>query len=237
MVAMTNPIQPHPKNVAGPFYVEYGCCTACDLPKQEAPNHFVFDDGNHCYVCRQPQTTAETTTMIGTAWLAELQCIRYRGSDQDVLRRLAELDLRDICDVEPPTHIEPVIRNHVQFAAAGKPTITKSEQLAHEFIKHLMTQENGSCHIKVTPIQSSINSSSFEFSWFEDRFHPILFAGVPGLPFEWHVEFPLVEDLGARGVGNIVWRWLKSDTHRFTNIRWYTDSCWHGNRSWQATPW
>ncbi len=95
------PNRSHPKNVDGPFYVEYGCCTACDLPRQEAPNHFAYDGDDHCYICRQPGNLAETTDMIGIAWAAELRCIRYRGNDADVLRRFAELDLRELCDIEP----------------------------------------------------------------------------------------------------------------------------------------
>ena len=82
---------------------------------QEAPSHFAYDSDNHYFVCRQSQTDVETTDMISTAWMAEFQCIRYRDKDSDVLRRLAELDLLEICDIEPPAHIKPVIRNHVQI--------------------------------------------------------------------------------------------------------------------------
>ncbi len=37
---MKEPIRPHPKNVDGPLYVEYGCCSDCDSPLQEAPSDF-----------------------------------------------------------------------------------------------------------------------------------------------------------------------------------------------------
>ena len=44
---------------------------------QEAPGHFAYDHDHHCYVCRQPQSASEITDMIGKAWMAELQSVRY----------------------------------------------------------------------------------------------------------------------------------------------------------------
>src|SRR4030095_667258 len=131
---MGEPPKPHPNNVDGPFYVENGCCLSCDIPKSEAPGHFEYDDDFHCYVSCQPQTQDETTKMIRVAWEAELQCIRYRGTDPDILRRLAELELRDICDIEPPEEIRPVIRNHVRFTDSQAVT---SKQLLRHFIAYL----------------------------------------------------------------------------------------------------
>ncbi len=234
---MTDPIRPHPKNVTGPFYVEYGCCTSCDVPMQEAPNHFAYDADNHCYICRQPQTDAETTDMIGTAWMAEFQCIRYRGNDPNVLRRFAELDLREICDIEPAAHINPVIRNHVQITVVGTPAIATSKELAQEFTDHLMSQNNEWRQFKTKPIQTSNNSASLHFSWYDDHFHPIAFNAESDSPAEWHIEYPLKNDLGDRGVGNVVSYWLNSNQNRFSNIRWYTDADWRGRKSSQSTPW
>ncbi|MBT6493276.1 MAG: ferredoxin [Planctomycetaceae bacterium] len=204
---------------------------------QEAPHHFAYDGDNHCYVCRQPQSGAETTDMIGTAWMAEFECIRYRGNDPDVLRRLAELDLRRICDIEPPSQIIPVIRNHVRITIIGTPATDSSQQLAKEFINHLASQNNEWRQFKTKTIRSSANASSLEFAWYEDHFHPILFASIPDSASEWHIEYPLKNDLGDRGVGNVVSYWLNCNEGRFTNIRWYTDSDWHGDKSWQSTPW
>ena len=234
---MPDPIRPHPKNVAGPFYVEYGCCTACDVPMQEAPNHFAYDADDHCYVCRQPQSDDETTDMIGTAWMAEFQCIRYRGNDTEVLRRLAELDLRDLCDTQPPARIKPVIRNHVQLTIVGTPAIESSQQLANEFAGHLISQNNEWRQFKTKPIHPSGNSCSLEFSWYDDHFHSIVFAGVADSQSDWHIGYPLKNDLGDRGVGNVVSFWLNTNADRFTDIRWYTDSDWHGHKLWQSTPW
>lgn len=231
---MTEPIRPHPKNVDGPFYVEYGCCTACDVPMQEAPNHFAYDGDNHCYVCRQPQTASDTTVMIGTAWMAELHCIRYRGTDPDVLRRLAELDLREICDIQPPRHISPVIRNHVEFSVIGNAELATPQQLAAHFVDHLTSQNNEWRHFKTKPIRTSANSASLAFSWYEDHFHVIVFAADSGSNAKWHIEHS-PDDPGAHGVGNVVSHWLSCCAATFTNIRWYTDSDWHSSKVGHST--
>ena len=234
---MTEEIRPHPKNVSGPFYVEYGCCTSCDVPIQEAPSHFAYDTDNHCFVCRQPQTDAETSDMIGTAWMAEFQCIRYRGNDLDVLRRLAELDLRVICDTAPPPNIDPVIRNHVQINVVGAPVIATPKELAQEFVDHVTAQNNEWRRFKARPIQTFNDYASLKFSWYDDHFHLISFTIGPDAPHDWHIEYPLKNDLGDRGVGNVVSFWLKSHQNRFVNHRWFTDANWSDRKSWQSTPW
>jgi hypothetical protein len=98
--------QPYPENVPGDFYVEDGCCTMCEAPFAEAPELFgVCQDPKgypHCYVKRQPATPAEQEQMIGAIRVAELRCIRYRGRDPEVQRRLVEGAEGPICDDLPP---------------------------------------------------------------------------------------------------------------------------------------
>ncbi|MDZ4848931.1 MAG: hypothetical protein SGI77_06530 [Pirellulaceae bacterium] len=64
-----------------------------------------------------------------------------------------------------------------------------------------------------------------QFSWYDDHFHPIAFNAESDSPAEWHIQYPLKNDLGDRGVGNFVSYWLKSSQNRFTNIRWYIEIC------------
>lgn len=231
---MTAPIRPHPKNVTGPFYVEYGCCTACDVPMQEAPNHFAYDSDNHCYVCQQPNNASDTTDMIGTAWMAELRCIRYRGDDPDILRRFAELGLREICDVQPPHHISPVIRNHVEFSLIGNTELATPQQLAAHFVDHLISKNNEWQQFKTKPIQASTHSASLAFSWYEDDFHVVTFAADPGSNAKWHVEHSPA-DPSAHGVGNTVSDWLSRFPATFANICWYTESDWNGSKVGHST--
>ncbi len=112
--------RPHPQNVEGPFYVEDGCCIACGVPEAAAPGLFDWDSGKHCYVCRQPASASEVDAMVEALVSSEADCIRYRGDDPAVLRRLAENGHSDLCDQPPPPDAAPVERNHVSFRMAKK---------------------------------------------------------------------------------------------------------------------
>lgn len=226
----------HPKNVRGPFYVQDGCCTACDVPNSEAPDHFEYDADGHCYVSRQPETQEELTKMIRVVWSAELQCIRYRGNEPAVLRRLAEMELRDVCDVQPPVDIQPLIRNHVRFTDSEGSRVT-SKQLLEHFIAYLYRQRSEYLNYKIKRIKTSTYWSSCEFAWYEKNFHPVRFNEIPKSSNDWHVEYPLRNDLGDRGVGNVISAWLQAYGDRFIDIRWYSYEEWKNGGPSQSTLW
>jgi hypothetical protein len=77
----------------------------CEVPFAEAPDLFGACQGPrgypHCYVKRQPQTPAELNQMVGAIRCAELQCIRYRGTDKVILDRLVKAGEVAICDGLP----------------------------------------------------------------------------------------------------------------------------------------
>ncbi|GAB1270339.1 hypothetical protein NBRC116493_35930 [Aurantivibrio infirmus] len=85
-------LPPHPKNIKGDFYVEDGCCTACDLPREEAPELFKYEDG-HCYVCRQPTTNAEVVKILNAMEVQDLDCIQYKGKNKEIIGGLKQRNL------------------------------------------------------------------------------------------------------------------------------------------------
>lgn len=103
--------EPHPENVAGDFYVEFGCCTSCDVPLIEAPSLFTYsqdaDGFMHCYVSKQPGDEHELDNMLQAIRCAELKCIRYRGEDPRVLRRLTDMGESDVSDVLSRESVRP----------------------------------------------------------------------------------------------------------------------------------
>ncbi|HET6327732.1 MAG TPA: ferredoxin [Planctomycetaceae bacterium] len=105
---------PHPLNVPGVFYVEDECCTRCDVPIGHAPDLFAASDHESCYVKHQPATSEQLKRMLEVIQCAELQCIRYRGSDRQVQSRIAELGMGDVCDSLPDDL--RAISNQVQVA-------------------------------------------------------------------------------------------------------------------------
>ena len=93
--------EPYPENVDGDFYVESGCCTCCDVPMVEAPQLFKYSEATeymHCCVSKQPTNDADLTNMLTVISCSEFRCVRYRGDDPEVLRRLKDAGNDDCCD-------------------------------------------------------------------------------------------------------------------------------------------
>ena len=101
-----NMAEPYPKNVPGPFYVENACCITCGIPTEEAPEVFAWDHNgefdSHCFVHCQPQTPEAISKGLKAIKHAEIDCIRYRGSDPAIKQRLVEQGSEDNID-PPPT--------------------------------------------------------------------------------------------------------------------------------------
>ena len=235
---MNESVKPHPKNAPGPFYVEYGCCTACDVPMNEAPGLFEYDTDNHCFVKRQPHTPDEVTDVIRTVLCAEFRCIRYRGNDADILRRFAELDLGNQCDIHPPANVVPVIRNHVTFTTIMPTTFKSTRQVAQNFYAYLTSLNDEDCReFKFRKVEKSNTDSHFEFAWYEENFHPINFVNVPETESQWLIWYPVLGRVGERGVGAFVHNWLSNSKSIFANIKWYAESDWNGSKRSQSAPW
>jgi hypothetical protein len=91
--------KPHRLNAPGDFWVDANCCTRCGVPDAE-PDLFGIEDV--CYVKKQPATPDEVDRMLKVISIAELGCIRYRGRDTMIRRKLVEMGEADVCD-PPPT--------------------------------------------------------------------------------------------------------------------------------------
>ena len=56
---MADPLDKHPENVSGPFYIDTACII-CDMCLETAPSMFkATDDQDHAYVHRQPSNEEE----------------------------------------------------------------------------------------------------------------------------------------------------------------------------------
>src|SRR5262245_4832705 len=166
LTAMNEPQRPHAMNVAGPFYVVDGCCTACDVPFEEAPGLFAYDDKSHCYVKRQPGTKQEVNQMLIAVRASEVECIRYRAQDAEILRRLAELGQPYLCDIAPPATIQPVFRNVVTFDAANSQAESMTPaNLAKAFQDYICSLKQGVSY-RFTPTVEDILTAKFSYSWF-----------------------------------------------------------------------
>ncbi len=239
---------PHKKNVAGPFYVVDGCCTACDVPMTEAPDLFAYDEteqGFHCFVKRQPENKTELRAMLSTIWSAEFACVRYRGSDSDILRRLAEMQLAHLCDEQTASNIEPVFRNKVTFDAAS---VEDHRLTAHDLVvsfqNHLRSLDSARHSLalddrfmfKFRPIIFGKGTASLSFSWFDENYHMVEACELNDHGARWLMHHSVNEKPGSRAVSRQIENWLVGDG-RFCSFRWYTAEEWNGSKNWQDTAW
>jgi hypothetical protein len=217
---------PHPRNVPGPFYVVDGCCTACDVPVTEAPDLFAYDEACHCYVKRQPQSAEELDRALRAAWLAELQCIRYRGDDPEVLRRFAELGEPHLCDVPPPL-VSPVVRDLVLFDSSGAPSAAALLVSFREFLVERNHQRENigldvKYHYRFGELIGDVSAASLDISWFEDNWHTVGCRRSDGHT-GWCVRHFSADKVGGRGVSDLLDHWLKA-SDRFTDVRWLSST-------------
>lgn len=219
----------HPRNAPGPFYVLYDCCTACGVPEAMAPDHFAYDAGRNCFVKRQPESPDELEKMLRVIRRQELGCIRYRGTDKQVLRRLAEAGESRHCDAAPPRGAEPVLRNHVSFAAMEP--VARSWRGAHvleDFADYLRRRAFA---YQMTPIVQDGAEAHFSISWFEDTFHRVMIRSIKPGTGQW-----LVRHSYELGLSEAIDDWLKA-SRRFGDVRWYSEVEWEARRAGQERPW
>jgi hypothetical protein len=219
----------HPKNVAGPFYVLNGCCTACGVPTAIAPELFEFDSTDHCYVKRQPSSNAEMEKALHVLRGQELGCVRYRGTDEAILRRLAEAGEAHQCD-HPLPGIGVVLRNVVTFVRTNADDARHdAPRLLEEFFDYVKGRYPH-LEVRTKPIEIREREASFALAWFEDHFHAIRIQPVEDSD-RWSILHR-----GNLGLSEFLDDWLKS-ADRFVDVRWYTEDAWQRSEPWQAHPW
>ena len=214
-----NTMTAHPLNAEGDFYVEHGCCTACDVPMQSAPSLFAYDETSHCFVKRQPSTQAECDMMFEAIRGAELRCIRYRGKDNDWYRRLVSSGDLDVCDYPPNEPVEPRIRSVVECDTE----YDSLDALADAFEQHLKSTELEHFHFDFKRTESSDSLlHSHRYSVTAGSYHHVG-------SFE-EIEIAFLDDKKVRivhqhemtlGPTAIIAKWIASDD-RMHSPKWFT---------------
>ncbi|WP_426753791.1 ferredoxin [Myxococcus sp. Y35] len=223
---------PHPKNVAGDFYVVDQCCTACGVPTHLAPETFSFVNGrhgDHCYVHRQPTRPEEVDRVLRVIRCQEIECIRYRGADPVILRRLTEAGAGDACDAPLPAGIHPVVRNHTSIEAQSLDARAWASPSVLERFRHWLMGHSPS--YRTTPVMTSASGASFSFSWTENSFHEVTAKPVGDAPSRW-----LLQHSGNITVSEIIEEWLESECD-LGAVQWYSQEEWERGSPGQLHPW
>ena len=231
---MSRERKPHPKNAPGPFYIENGCCMMCMAPHVQAPTLMGFDDSDgHCFVQKQPQTDEEIYRAIRAVRSAELQCLRYRGHDPDILRRLIEIGEGEACDHPLPTASVAILRNHVTFATT---VAGEAWHVATVLKEYILSQNSEYVRFQVTHLKHHGEVVAFAYSWFEDHYYTINVQRGEPLTSRWLVHHSPIWEVGSVGVSLMIDDWLRSDP-RFSDFRWYDSQAWdRAGDDWQERP-
>jgi ferredoxin len=97
-------------NADGDFYVEDNCCTACGVPESIAPDLFSYEVTEyesrpgkkskqyHCFFSKQPKSSDEINRTLDVIAHQEINCIRYKGEDNQIVEEMKKKDLQDFLD-------------------------------------------------------------------------------------------------------------------------------------------
>ena len=158
----------------------------------DEPNH-------HCFVSKQPSNQNELYQAVKVIWGAELRCIRYGGTNPQILKRLAEAGVSDTCDNKQLVQkIEPLLRNHVTFEC---PRFESALEIADQFKEHILLKENNEyIRHKFKNTTEDNLGISFAYSWYEETYYRIWFNKIEATD-AWHVFHSIdYEKLGSRSV-------------------------------------
>jgi hypothetical protein len=162
-----------PEGAPKQFYVEPDCCLLCGVPESIAPELFATGE-NHCALKRQPTTDIEVDKVIRAMWSSEVDCIRYSGTDETILRRLGQAGMSDQADDPRAASAVPLTRDRVTFTfpeVGGGPSAVPT--IAEAFRRYL--KRDG-----ITVLPAFLGRNIVRLSWFGHQFHAVTFQCVEG---------------------------------------------------------
>jgi hypothetical protein len=152
------------------FYIEAECCLSCGVPESVAPE--LFGMGEHaCFLRRQPVSHPETDKMLRAMRQSEVDCIRYRGSDHALLKRLGEADLAYLADDERVHEFSALRRDRVTFSLPVSRQDTPAV-VADMFRDFLGRNDRYT-------VRRAVLRRRVSFSWYERNYNSVVFGTRP----------------------------------------------------------
>jgi hypothetical protein len=213
----------HPQNAEGPFYVQHQECISCGAPEMCAPKLISHDEQDHCFFARQPSTPKETDAAIRGLWASCCGAIRYRGNDEVILSRLAEMGLAQQCDIRLTNEPRRVDRAQVIFEFRDN----VSSRTPNETVKAITTRLNESLGKGTSSdFCFSDTKASFRYQW-GDGTH--MYAVTFALELQdgrcWLLRIVRDDGVSTLGFSMGIDEALKDD-HRFSKIQWFSEEEW-----------
>ncbi|MGH6616752.1 ferredoxin [Sphingomonas sp.] len=203
-----------------PFYVEAECCLLCGVPEHIAPELFHTGE-HHCSFIRQPHTSSEIDKTVEAMASSEVDCIRYRGDNDVILRRLGEAGLADLVDGAKAAGYSELRRDRVRFRPPGLSADGMSaKSLASAFRQYLRGQSDFSGVNRYKVMPATLWPRTVTLSWFEWNFHSVIFEA--SLINELRVISlkPAFPD-ALKGLARILDDWLRA-AQKYQEIEWLT---------------
>jgi hypothetical protein len=215
----------HHQNVDGPFYVTNGECMSCGAPEMHAPTLMSHDSRGHCFFSRQPASPEETNEAIESTWASCCGALRYGGTDDGILIRLAQLGLADQCDFRLRDEPTPRARTCVSFEFAGQAETAVLS--AKEITTYLadFVEKSGDSDGNVRSRSFTEAGASFVYEWGHILAEPCraTFAIEPQAGrHRWWVLISREDGHGTTAFAISIHKALIEDT-RFLSIQWFTD--------------
>jgi hypothetical protein len=215
----------HHQNVEGPFYVANGECMSCGASEMHAPTLMSHDSHGHCFFTRQPTVPEETNEAIASTWASCCGALRYAGTDDGVLVRLAELGLAEQCDFRLEDEPKPRARTCVSFEFAVQPkTVAATAKQITTYLADFFAEPDGSDG-KVRSRSFNEVGASFVYEWGYSLAEPCraTFAIEPQSDRPgWRVLISREDRHGTTACAISIHKALIKDT-RFRSIQWFTD--------------
>jgi hypothetical protein len=197
---------------------------SCGAPEIHAPALMSHDSHGHCFFSRQPASPEETNHAIEIIWASCCGALRYAGTEDEILIRLAELGLAEQCDSRRENIPKPRARNCVRFEFAGqaKTDVASAEEIATyltAFFRKSYCADGRVRSLRFTKI-----GASFVYEW-----------GNPAEPYRakftiepkpdrhrWWLLISREDGHGTTGFAIGIHNALIVDP-RFCSIQWFTD--------------
>lgn len=191
------------------FYIEAGCCLLCGVPEQIAPEIF-RTGGEHCHLLRQPCSSSEVDKTIEAMWSSEVDCIRYGGSDDAILKRIGEAGMALQADDPQVASFPPQIRDRVSFFVPGAPS---AAELAASFRAHVRSVDRFRLGLSFRP-------NTVRLTWWRRSFHSVTFQASRDKQTHAALLAP-ASPSALQGLARVLDEWLRS-TRGAQNIVWHT---------------
>ena len=165
MRAMAEIRDRHARNCVGPFYVEKDQCISCGAPESEADGLIEHDAEGHCFFVRQPVTEDETNAAIRGVWATCCGAVRYGGNNSQILVRLAELGMSNLCDAQPPNEDTQVVRNCASFEYPAPKRVLSRRKSLGQIIDHIAESVGKHPESECFAFRCWWNQASFPVRW------------------------------------------------------------------------